>query len=155
MPQRLCSCSLIEIETGLVTVQKIDLEVHAFDFDRRFARESVPRKTPYAVPIPRLVRTGASFRSTMRDAAEQIDDCSRDQILSHVHRQRERLQNEMIAVAVDDHARKTVAFAPHNPTQLWIDISSVTVFGSLHDAASKEIEIQILPSPRETARNDL
>src|SRR5262249_53297264 len=79
----------------------------------------------------------------------------RDQILSDVHRQGQRLQNKVLSIAVDDHAGKTVAFAPHDATQFRFNTPPVTVFGSLHDTAPKEIQIQILPSPRETARNDL
>src|SRR6266581_3106840 len=76
-------------------------------------------------------------------------------MLSHVHRQRERLQNEMIAVAIDDHAGKTVAFAPNDAAQVWIDISPVAILGRLCDAASEEIKVEVLPAPRETARHNL
>src|SRR6478672_4572817 len=82
-------------------------------------------------------------------------NCSRDQILSHVHRQRERLQHEIVAVTIDDHAWKTVAFAPHHAAQLCIEVSPVPIFGSLLDAAPEKILIKVLPSSRETARNDL
>ena len=68
---------------------------------------------------------------------------------------RERLQDEIVAVTIDDHARKTVAFAPHHAAQLCIDVSPVPVFGSLLDAAPEKILIKVLPSPRETARNNL
>src|SRR6266513_623279 len=82
-------------------------------------------------------------------------NCSHDQFLSKVHRQRERLQHEIVAVTIDDHARKTVAFAPYQAAQFCVDVSPVPVFGSLLDAAPAKIEIEILPSSRETARNDL
>ena len=89
------------------------------------------------------------------DVAEDIDDGSGNQILSHVHRAREGLQNEMIAIAIGDHAGKSVAFAPDDATQFWIDVSSVPVLGSLRDATSEEINVEILPAPRETARYNL
>src|SRR6476660_2855857 len=78
-----------------------------------------------------------------------------NRILSHVQRQCERLQNEMIAVAIDDHAGKTVAFAPNDATQIWIDVSPVAILGSLRDAALEEIKVEILPPPGETARQNL
>ena len=84
-----------------------------------------------------------------------MDHRSHDRILPHLHRARERLQNEMIAIAVDDHAGETVAFAPHNSAQFWINISPVTILGSLRNAAPEEIEIEILPPARETARHNL
>src|SRR5205823_9014306 len=88
------------------------------------------------------------------NVAEEINHCSHDQILSHIHRQRERLQDEIVAVTIDDHARKAVAFAPYHAAQLGIEVSPVPVFGSLRDAAPKKILIKVLPSPRETARHN-
>ena len=70
-------------------------------------------------------------------------------------RARESLQNEMIAVAIDDHAGQTVTLAPHNATHVWIDLSPVAILGRLGNSAPKEIGIQILTSPRETTRHDL
>jgi hypothetical protein len=61
----------------------------------------------------------------------------------------------MIAVAIDDHAGQTVTLAPHNATQLWIDLPAVALVGRLRNSAHKEIKIQILPTPRETTRHDL
>src|SRR5262249_58637632 len=78
-----------------------------------------------------------------------------DQILSHVHRQCKRLQDEIVAVTIHNHAWKTVAFAPHHTTQLCIDLSAVPILGSLRNPAPKKIEIEVLPSTRETARNNL
>src|SRR6266480_4879346 len=144
---------LIEIQTGLMSAQKIDLELHAFDFDRDLrwgpAQNAGAEFQSFRLANGRVV----SFDNS--DVAEEIDHCSRDQILSHVHRQRERLQDEIVAVTIDDHARKTVAFAPHHAAQLWIDVSPVPVFGSLRDAAPKKILIKVLPSSRETTRNNL
>src|SRR5262249_48624166 len=78
-----------------------------------------------------------------------------NQILSHFHCQRQGLQNEMIAISVDDHTGNTVTFAPYNATQFWIDMSPVAIVGSLRDAAPEEIKIKILPPPREAARDNL
>ena len=61
----------------------------------------------------------------------------------------------MIAVAINDHAGKTVAFAPNNATQVWIHASPVPILGGLRDAASEEINVEILPAPGETARYNL
>src|SRR4051812_26042715 len=82
-------------------------------------------------------------------------NCIQDRILSHVHRQRERLQNKIVAITINDHPRKTVAFAPHHAAQLCIDVPPVSIFRSLLDTASEKILIKILSSPRKTARNNL
>src|SRR5205085_2450204 len=89
------------------------------------------------------------------DVPKQIDRRSSDKILSHIHPERECLQNEMIAVTIDDHTRQTVAFAPHNAAHCRIDMTPVAVFRSLRNAATKEIRVQILSSPRKTTRDNL
>jgi hypothetical protein len=65
------------------------------------------------------------------------------------------LEHEIIVVAIDDHAGKPVALAPRDPTKVWIDTSSRSVFGGLCDAAIKEVQIEILFPPREAPRHDL
>jgi hypothetical protein len=54
------------------------------------------------------------------------------------------LQDEVIAVTIDDHARKAVAFAPHNAAQFWVNVSPIAILGSLRDAAPEKIGIEIL-----------
>src|ERR1700730_7013871 len=90
-----------------------------------------------------------------RDCSEQIEDHICDQLLPHVHREGERLQNEMIAVAIDDHARQSIALPPNNTPQSGIDISPVAIFSRLGNASFEEIKIEILFSPRETPGYDL
>ena len=130
---------LIEVETGLVSAQKIDLEFHAFDFDGDLRGRALQNPAAQLQSLCFTNRGVVSFDDG--DVAEQIDHCSSDEILSHVHPKRERLQNEMIAITIDDHARQTVAFAPHNTAQFRIDISPVAVLGSLRNPAPKEIRI--------------
>ena len=63
--------------------------------------------------IPSARRTGASLRSTMTVAREsKRDERLRDQRLALIHRQRERLEHEVVAVAVHDQAGQPVALAP-------------------------------------------
>jgi hypothetical protein len=56
------------------------------------------------------------------------------------------LQYEIVAVTIDDHTRKTVAFAPHHAAQRCIDVSPVPVFRSLRDAPPEKIVIEVLPA---------
>jgi hypothetical protein len=91
-----------------------------------------------------------------RDVApEQTPYRRHDQIFSQVHRERKRLQNKMIAVPIDNHAWQTVALAPDNTTQRWIDVSTIAILGSLLNSPPEEIVIKILPPPREPARDNL
>ena len=78
-----------------------------------------------------------------------------DQIFSAVHRQRERLQNKMIAIAIDNHSRQSVALAPDQATKSRIDSASRAIFRRLRDAALEKIEIEILFPARKTPRHDL
>src|SRR5207247_10397096 len=104
---------------------------------------------PFCIAYWRLV----SFADD--NIAEQIDHRSRDRIVSNIHRACESLQNEMIAVAIDDHAGQTVTLAPHDAPQLSIDLPPVAIIGRLRNSAPKELKIQILPAPRETTRHNL
>src|SRR5438445_4598376 len=94
---------------------------------------------------------GLAARATFK----QIDNCVRDYFFSHVHGERERLQNKIIAVAINDHPWKPVALAPDDATKLCIHISPQAVFRRLRNPAFEEIQVEVLFSPRETARNDL
>ena len=92
---------LIQIKTGLVPAQKIDFELQAFNFDDRLRRSSPSQNTRTQFePFGLSDRSVITFDDS--DVAEQIGHCSGDQILSDVHRQGQRLQNELIAIAVDD-----------------------------------------------------
>src|SRR5947207_8886080 len=83
---------LIEIKTGLVSAQKIDIEFYAFHFDhdrrqRRGALENASAQFQSFRPADWRVVALDDRRRT-----EQIDNCARDQIFSQIHRQGERLQ---------------------------------------------------------------
>src|SRR5712692_11622209 len=78
-----------------------------------------------------------------------------DRVFPHVHRERQRLQYETITIAIDNHSRQSIAFAPDDAAKLRIDSASRSIFGGLGDAALKKIEIKILFAARETPRHDL
>ncbi len=61
----------------------------------------------------------------------------------------------MIAIAIDDHAGKSIALAPDDAAKLQIDTSSRSVFGGLRDTAAKEVQIEVLFPPRETSPHNL
>ena len=61
----------------------------------------------------------------------------------------------MIAVTIEDYARQTVAFAPDDASQFWIDPAPVAVLRCLGNPALEKIEIEVLLSPRKPARHDL
>ena len=78
-----------------------------------------------------------------------------DEIFAPIHRQRERLQDKMIAVAIDDHAGQTIAFAPDQPTELRIHSAARAIFHRLREPARKKIRIEFLPASRKTPGDDL
>src|SRR6185369_5391689 len=67
----------------------------------------------------------------------------------------QRLQNKMLAVAIDDHTRQSVALAPNHATKSIVDLSPFAILSRLRDPAFEEVEIEILFSPRKSARHDL
>src|SRR5205807_7744111 len=89
------------------------------------------------------------------DRSEKIDNRSDEQLFSLVHRERQRLEHEIIVVAVENHTRQAVAFAPNDPSQFWIDLPPVAILICLCDSPFKKIEIEVLPLPREAPRDDL
>src|SRR5262245_10632044 len=112
---------LIEIQTGLVSAQKIDLKLNARDLDHDLRRSSA-QNTAAQFQSLRFANRRVVSLDNSDVVAEQIDHCSHDQILSDVHRQRERLQDEIVSVAINYHTGKTIAFAPNNTAELWIDV---------------------------------
>ena len=125
---------------------------------------------PLCNSIPSARRTGASLRSMIdcragappaptfgkRSACPtKILQRPNDQLFSLIHREGQRLQHKMIAVAIDDHAGQSVAFAPDEAAKSRIDPAPRPVLDRLRDPALKEIEIEILFPPRKTPRHDL
>jgi hypothetical protein len=72
-----------------------------------------------------------------------------------IHREGEGLQDEAIAVTIDDQPGQSVALAPDEPTEPGIDPPSRPIFHRLGDPALEEIEIEILFPARETPGHDL
>ena len=78
-----------------------------------------------------------------------------DQRFALIHREGQRLDDEVIAIPVDDQSRKAVAFAPDQPARPAVEPAAAPVVGRQGDAASEEIGIEILALTRKTARDDL
>ena len=87
--------------------------------------------------------------------SEKIGHRIRNQFLSHVHCQRQRLQNEMVTVAVDDYAGQSVALAPNQAAKSIVYSAPFTIFGRLRDPAFEKIEIKVLLPSREAPRHNL
>ena len=92
---------LIEIKTGLLSMQKIDFELYALDFDLDLrctvsAQNACVKFQSFRLPNRRVI--------SLDDLGvpKKINNRIGEQISSHVHRQRERLHHEMITVSVDD-----------------------------------------------------
>ena len=145
---------LIEIEAGLLRVHQVDGEPQAVDLDlllgRRFAEEHAGSQLQSFRTAHRRI-VALDDRSRAEHASQRLDD----QLLPHVHRERQRLQHELIAVAIDDHARQSVALAPDHSAQPRIHAATRAIFHRLCDAALEKIEIERLFPARETPRHDL
>ncbi len=115
-----------------------------------------------------ICRTGGSARESFRSSAcrwlagkrsacptKQIFQRPNDKLFSLIHRQRERLQNKQIAIAIDNNSGESVALAPDDATEPRIDSAPLPVLDRLRDPALKKIEIQLLSSARKSAGHDL
>ena len=105
--------------------------------------------------MPSALRKGESFRSTMDFGREQVDQRVADDLLAQVHGERERLDGEVVAVAVHDQAGDAVGLAPDEAAERFIDAGALAEFDGLADAAGEKIEIEVLAAAREAAGDDL
>ena len=72
-----------------------------------------------------------------------------------IHGERERLDGEVGAVAIDDQAGQAIGFAPDEAAQRVIEAPALAVFDGLADAAGEEVEVEILAAPGEAAGDNL
>ncbi len=160
---------LIEIKAGLLRMQQIDLQFQTGHFDL---------DSPGAFAAQNPAAQFHSFRATHRRVVA-LDDLQggrsawpvalgrwsarpttifqrpNDQLFSLIHREGERLQNEMVAVAIDDHAGQPIALAPDQPAKSRIDPAPRPILDRLRDSALEKIEIELLFPAREPPGHDL
>src|SRR4029434_9166394 len=84
-----------------------------------------------------------------------IFQCRNDKVLPPIHRECQRLEDEAIAVAINNHTGKSVALAPDEAAEPRIDSAPRPVLDSLRNSALEEIEIEPLFSARKAARHNL
>ncbi len=144
---------LVEVEAGLLRLQEVDHETQPADLEldlsRRLAEEHAGLQLHPLGPADAGI---VSLNNRARpERAQRFDD----ERLPLVHREGERLQHQVIAVAVDDHAGKPVALAPDEAAKTWIDPAAFAVCQRLRDSALEKIEVELLAFARETPRDDL
>ena len=76
----------------------------------------------------------------IENAFDRLDN----QVLALSHRERERLEDDVIVVAVDDDTGETVGFAPNNAPEGGVDPGGFTQAKGAFDATLEEIEVEIL-----------
>ena len=86
---------------------------------------------------------------------EQGDEGVADDFLPQVHGERERLDGEMVAVAVDDQAGEAVGLGPDEAGERFIDAALLAVLDGLADAAGEEVEVEVLLAAGKPAGDDL
>src|ERR1700730_7621216 len=146
---------LIEVKSGLLPAQKIDIELQTPDLDLDYSGQRGSLQTAgtksesFGFPCRRIVSLNNSFPS------EKIDNRGDDQRFLQIHRHRQGLENEIFAVAIENHAWKSIALAPNDSPEVRIDLSPIAVIGSLGNSAFEEIEIEVLTLPGKSAGHDL
>src|SRR5438132_5072251 len=65
------------------------------------------------------------------------------------------MQDKLLAVSIENDAGQSVALAPDNAMQLGIYLPSLAIFRRSRNSSFEEIEIELLPPVRKTARHNL
>src|SRR5205823_14719853 len=112
---------LIEIKTGLLRVQKIDIELQTAEFNGDRSRRRVPFQNSGSKFETFRLSDSRIIALDDRDRSKKIDNRRDDERFPQIHRQGQGLQNEIVAVAVEDYPGQTVALAPNHAAQFRID----------------------------------
>ena len=72
-----------------------------------------------------------------------------------IHGEGERLKHQHASIAISNHARQPIAFAPYQAAQIAPASGTLPVFEGLGDAAAEKILIQFLAMTRDPTNHDL
>jgi phosphoribosylaminoimidazole-succinocarboxamide synthase len=123
-----------------------------FEFPWRFSEQAAGLRLHSFNPPDRGI-VALNYRANR--LSEGVFESFHDHCLSKVHRQRQGLQNQIVAVPIDDHPGQSVALAPNDAAQPRIDTSPRAIFDGLHGPPLKEIEIEVLAPAGKTSCHDL
>ena len=144
---------LVEVEAGFLSAWQFDAEFEAGqgDFHRSGGLAAEDRGVQFEA-------FGLAHGGVVAgyDTAwfEDFFDGVGDEVLALVHREGERLQDGAVAVAVEDQARQSVAFAPDFAAGAGVESEFVAVFARHRDAAAEEVGVEVLALTREAAGGD-
>src|SRR5262249_50534306 len=142
---------LIEVKSGLLRMAQVDRQLQVGDSDLDFVRQFAPKNTGLKLHSFRspndcvVALEDGAYRLWERRIAcltRQICQRPNDQILPLIHRQSQRLQNQMIPIAIDNHPWQTVTLAPDQPAKSRIHVPPGAILDRLTDPAFEKIEIE-------------
>src|SRR4029078_2556049 len=85
---------------------------------------------------------------------EQLAQPIDDQLPSPIHRERQRLEHQIISVAIHDHPWQSVAFAPDDAAEPFIHpVPSAVSHGAL-DLFMEQKRVELMAAPRKPAGHD-
>ena len=106
---------LIEIKAGLLRVEEIEFKPQSVYFDQR--RPRFPEQNPGPQFHAFRATDGRIVALNDRGGGEHLFRGFNNQCFPLIHRERQRLQNKLVAVAINDHARQPIAFTPDDAEQ--------------------------------------
>lgn len=145
---------LIEVEAGLLAFEEVGVEGAALVADDEglggFAADDA-FDLLHAFGFADGAFVALDDAAWLEDVVEGLDD----EVLAEIHGEGEGLDDEEVAVAVDDEAGEAVGFAPDDAAEIEVDAGGFADGDGALDAAGEEVEVEILASVGEEAGGDL
>ena len=107
--------ALIEKQPGLLAAPQIDVVLDAALGDGRRVSGTSPASTSTRCSSPSSSRARGSLRARMPRGLQQLAQRRDDDRQQPVHALRQRLHDQVVAVAIDDQRRQQVGFAVDQP----------------------------------------
>ena len=145
---------LVEVEAGFLAIEEIDFEGEAVGVDDEGAGVFAVEHLDAGLHALGLA-VGRIVAQDDGGGVEQGDQRVADDFFAQIHRQRQRLDGKVVAVAVDDQAGQAVGFAPDETGKRFIDVGALAQVDRLADAAGEEVEVEILFAAGKAAGDDL
>ena len=150
----LVGVELVEIESGLLSLQEIEVKGDVVEVHRDLAGVVAVNDGNFGCESFGFSDGGVVSQND-GSGLEDLDQGGDDEIFALVHGEGEGLEDEVLAVAVDDDAGEAVGLAPDGTRELRIDIEMRAEFLSLLDAPDEKVVVEGLFSPREAPGDDL
>ena len=145
--------ALVQVEAGFLSPGEVDTEIHAAEGDFEGCRCLATEDSDVRFQALGLA-DGSVIAFDKADRLENFFDRVGDEFFALVHGEGQRLQDRAVAIAVENKAGQSVAFAPDLAAGTRVESELVAVFRGHGDAAAEEVGIEVLTLARKAAGRD-